>query len=59
MGRFPAWLQAALLGLLILLMGAIGVLAMNGQLRLSSPQPTWELTVLHTNDVVGYVEPCG
>ena len=59
MGRFPAWLQAGLLGLAILLIGTIGVLAMSGQLRLSSLQPTWELTVLHTNDVHGYVDPCG
>lgn len=58
MGRFPAWLQAALLGLAILLIGAIGLLAMNGQLRLSSSPSTWELTVLHTNDVRGYVKPC-
>ena len=59
MGRFPAWLQAGLLGLAILLIGAIGALAMSGQLRLSSLQPTWKLTVLHTNDVHGYVDPCG
>jgi len=59
MGRFPTWLQAVLLGLAILLIGAIGALAMNGQLRLSSLQPTWELTVLHTNDVIGYTDPCG
>jgi len=59
MGRFSVWLQAGLLGLAILLIGAMGVLALNGQLRLSSLQPTWKLTVLHTNDVRGYVEPCG
>ncbi len=59
MGRVPVWLQAGLLGLAILLMGTIGVLALNGQLRLSTLQPTWKLTVLHTNDVIGYVEPCG
>jgi hypothetical protein len=59
MGRFPAWLQAGLLGLAVLLVGAVGVLAMNGQLRLSALQPTWRLTVLHTSDVLGYVEPCG
>lgn len=59
MERFPAWLQAGLLGLAILLIGTIGVLALNGQLRLSSLQPTWELTILHTNDVLGYTAPCG
>jgi len=59
MGRVPAWLQAGLLGLTILLVGAVGALALNGQLRLSSVQPTWKLTVLHTNDVQGYTDPCG
>jgi len=59
MGRLPAWLQAGLLGLTILLIGAVGALALNGQLRLGTLQPTWKLTVLHTNDVAGYDEPCG
>jgi len=59
MRRVPTWLQAGLLGLTILLIGAVGVLALNGQLRLGGLQPTWKLTVLHTNDVYGYVDPCG
>jgi 2',3'-cyclic-nucleotide 2'-phosphodiesterase (5'-nucleotidase family) len=59
MVRFPAWLQAGLLGLAVLLAGAVGVLAMSGQLQLSSLQGTWKLTVLHTNDVSGYIDPCG
>jgi hypothetical protein len=48
-----------MLGMAILVAGAIGVLAMNGQLRLSALQPNWRLTVLHTSDVLGYIEPCG
>lgn len=59
MRRVPIWLQAGLLGLGILLIGALGVLALNGQLHLRSAQPNWELTVLHTNDVLGYTMPCG
>jgi len=59
MGRLPAWLQAGLLGLGVLLVGAVGVLAMNGQLHLSALQPTWRLTVLHTSDVLGYIKACG
>ena len=59
MGRHAVWLQATLLGLIILLVGALGALAMNGQLRLAGLSPTWELTVLHTNDVLGYTDACG
>lgn len=59
MRQIPAWLQAGLLGLGILLIGALGVLALNGQLHLQSSQPNWELTLLHTNDVLGYTKPCG
>ena len=59
MGRIPMWLQAGLLGLAILLIGAVGVLAVNGQLPLGRLLPTWKLTVLHTNDVLGYIDPCG
>lgn len=59
MARVPTWLQAAFLGLTILLLGAVGALALNGQLRLSSLRPTWKLTILHTNDARGYVDPCG
>ena len=58
MGRFPGWLQAVLLGLMILLIGGVGALALNGQLSLNNSQSTWKLTVLHTNDVWGYIEPC-
>lgn len=58
MSRFPTWLQAGAVGLAILLIGAAGVVAMNGQLRLNSSQSTWRLTVLHTNDVRSSVEPC-
>jgi len=59
MRRIPAWLQAGLFGLMILLIGTISVLALNGQLDLNRLQPTWQLTVLHTNDVFGYIDPCG
>ena len=59
MRRVPGLLQAGLIGLGTLLAGAIGVLAMNGQLQLSRFRPTWDLTVVHTNDVFGYVDPCG
>ena len=59
MRRVPPWLQAGLLGFVVLLIGALSVLAMNGELRFSSLQPTWRLTVLHTNDVLGYIDPCG
>ena len=58
MRRFSAWLQTGLVGLAILLIGAVGVAAINGQLRPGNSQSPWELTVLHTNDVRGSVEPC-
>jgi 2',3'-cyclic-nucleotide 2'-phosphodiesterase (5'-nucleotidase family) len=59
MARLPAWLQAALLGATVLLIGAFALLALNGQLSLVGLQSTWELTVLHTNDVSGYTDACG
>jgi 2',3'-cyclic-nucleotide 2'-phosphodiesterase (5'-nucleotidase family) len=59
MRRVSGLLQASLMGLAILLLGTVGVLAMNGQLHLTRLQPTWKLTVVHTNDVLGYVDPCG
>ena len=59
MGRVPSSVQAGLLGLAILLVGAIGVLALNGQLLPGSMRSTWTLTVLHTNDVLGHIDPCG
>jgi 2',3'-cyclic-nucleotide 2'-phosphodiesterase (5'-nucleotidase family) len=58
MSQFSTWLQAGAVGLTILLIGAIGVVAMNGQLRFGTSQSTWKLTVLHTNDVRSSVEPC-
>jgi hypothetical protein len=59
MRRLLGYLQAGVIGLGVLLVGVVGVLAMNGQLQLSRFQATWDLTVVHTNDVFGYIDPCG
>jgi hypothetical protein len=58
MSRFSTSVQAGVVGLVILSIGAIGVVAMNGQLGFNTSQSTWKLTVLHTTDVRSSVEPC-
>ena len=59
MRRWPAWLQAVLLGSAVLIAGGLGLLAMSGQLDAIGSGANWQLTILHTSDVKGYLDACG
>ena len=53
----PRWLWPAVAGILV-----VAALVVAGALvrpSLSKPTGPWTLTILHTTDVAGYIDPCG